>query len=383
MLRSVLGLPRSYWKVLDENMNLARYLELPLMSNTLAKNIDALFENPQPHLIETSNTLEVNITWSDAADAHYQPEPQEDGSYHLWLSGRSAKVRLSQYDHNIVLPGNIQRLVHPLSHEPDVQMERDTLALAASEISSWNQLALELVQTNKNVLEKLKEKLDTLSATKVTNPDSQVSGPPKHAVIPVQHATSPKGGRGNFATNGQPWDHDDKIRLPGWFEPRRHLPKKQIELEFKRDFDHRRKYSGIYAIWYQQEGKKRKKALRHKGNPSNPCAAKRCQLTVASDCNRTSLGSTSSNSSQSAGAPQPDDMCPTPSKSVTEESMATRKECQSRRSEKAISSGQPNRTASRAQFRYSDVGNMQFVGSNEAMDPHQQRSPSFLGHILN
>lgn len=99
MLRSVLGLSRSYWKVLNENTNLARYLELPLMSNTLAKNIDALFENPQPHLIETSNTLEVNITWSDVADADYQPEPQEDGSYHLWLSGRSAKVRLSQYDH--------------------------------------------------------------------------------------------------------------------------------------------------------------------------------------------------------------------------------------------------------------------------------------------
>ncbi|KAI3113535.1 hypothetical protein CBS147330_9855 [Penicillium roqueforti] len=237
MLRSVLGLSRSYWKVLNENTNLARYLELPLMSNTLAKNIDALFENPQPHLIETSNTLEVNITWSDVADADYQPEPQEDGSYHLWLSGRSAK-----------------RLVHPLSHEPDVQMERDTLALATSEISSWNQLALELVQTNKNVLEKLKEKLDTLSTTKITNPDSQVSGAPKHAVIPAQHATSPKGARRNFATNGQPWDHDDKSRLPGWFEPRRHLPKKQIELEFERDFDHRRKYSGIYAIC--DDGKK-------------------------------------------------------------------------------------------------------------------------------
>jgi uracil-DNA glycosylase len=32
------------------------------------------------------------------------------------------------------------------------------------------------------------------------------------------------------ATNGQVWDHYDKVRLPRWFEARRNLPKKQIEL---------------------------------------------------------------------------------------------------------------------------------------------------------
>jgi hypothetical protein len=155
MIRSVLGLSQSYRKVLDENMNLARHLEIPLLSNTLGKNINALYENPQPHLIETSNACEDNITWFDVADAVYQPEPQEDGSYHLWLPSRSAKVRISQYDHNILLPGNIQRLVHPLSHEPDVQMERDTLALAISEISSWNQLALECMPFETPLFSKL------------------------------------------------------------------------------------------------------------------------------------------------------------------------------------------------------------------------------------
>lgn len=102
------------------------------------------------------------------------------------------------------------------------------------------------------------------------------------------------------ATNGQPWDHDDRLRLPRWFEARRHLPKKQIELEFERDFDHRRKYSGIYAVWYQQNGNKRKRALRYKGKPSKSQAASHCQPTLASDCTQSSFCFTSSDGCPSA-----------------------------------------------------------------------------------
>jgi hypothetical protein len=142
-LRSILELSLSYRRVLDEDMHLARHPGLPLMSNTMAKNIDAIFKSPRPQLIEVVSACEDNITWSDVADANYNPVPQEDGSYHLWISSRKATVGLSEFDHNLLLPGVIQQLVHPLSYEPDVQMERDALSLATSEITAWNQIALE------------------------------------------------------------------------------------------------------------------------------------------------------------------------------------------------------------------------------------------------
>ncbi|KAJ5766724.1 uncharacterized protein N7511_004340 [Penicillium nucicola] len=283
-LRSILELSLSYSRVLDENMHLARHLGLPLMSNTIAKTIDSLFKSPRPQLIEVDSACKDNITWSEVADANYNPVPQEDGTYHLWISSRRATVGLSQFDHNILLPGIIQQLIHPLSYEPDVQMERDTLSLASSEINSWNQIALELVETNKNLLEKLKEKANSLS------------------------------------NNGKAWNPCHKILVPKWFEARKHLLKKQIELEFERDFGHRRKHSSIYAIWYQNKGKeknKRKKALRLQGKPSLPHDISHDQTTNTSDCNESSLSSFSNQESLLAVAFPPNDTYPTP-ESATE-----------------------------------------------------------------
>ncbi|KAJ5300097.1 hypothetical protein PENANT_c167G03145 [Penicillium antarcticum] len=295
-LCSILELSLSYRRVLDEDMHLARHLGLPLMSNTMAKNIDALFKSPQPQLIEVDGACEDNITWSDVAAANYNPVPQEDGTYHLWISSRRATVGLSQFDHNILLPGIIQQLVHPLSHEPDVQMERETLSLATSEITSWNQIALELVETSKYLLEKLKEKANSLSSQESMIPEVQVPDYPEHVVTESQNTSSSKGGTKNLANNGKAWDPYEKDIVPTWFEARKHLSKKQIELEFERDFGHRRKHSSIYAVWYQRKGKeksKRKKALRRQGKLSLPHDTSYYQTTKTSDCNESSFGSAS------------------------------------------------------------------------------------------
>ncbi|KAJ6027469.1 uncharacterized protein N7446_003938 [Penicillium canescens] len=319
-LRSILELSLSYIRVLDEDMHLARHLGLPLMSNTMAKNIDALFKSPRPQLIEAHSACEDNITWSEVADANYNPVPQEDGTYHLWISSRWATVGLSQFDHNILLPGIIQQLIHPLSHEPDVQMERETLSLATSEITSWNQIALELVETNKYLLEKLKEKANSLSSQESMIPEVQVPDCPEHVVAESQNTNSSKGGTKNLANNGKAWDPYDKDRVPKWFETRKHLPKKQIELEFERDFGHRRKHSSIYAVWYQKKGKeksKRKKALRRQGKPSIPHDISHYQTTRTSDCNESSLGSTSNPENLLAVVSPPNDTYPTP-ESATE-----------------------------------------------------------------
>ncbi|KAJ6019421.1 hypothetical protein N7522_001488 [Penicillium canescens] len=312
-LRSILELSLSYRRILDEDMHLARHLGLPLMSNTMAKNIDALFKSPQPQLIEVEGACEDNITWSDVADANYNPVPQEDGTYHLWISSRRATVGLSQFDHNILLPGIIQQLVHPLSHEPDVQMERETLSLATSEITSWNQIALE-------------------SSQESMIPEVQVPDYPEPVVTESQTASSSKGRTKNLTNNGKTWDPYHKDIVPKWFEARKHLPKKQIELEFERDFGHRRKHSSIYAVWYQKKGKeksKRKKALRRQGKPSFPHDTSHYQMTETSDCNESSFGSVSNPENLPALVSPPNDTCPTPESATEVVPMQT--EPQSRR----------------------------------------------------
>ncbi|OQD76779.1 hypothetical protein PENANT_c117G01551 [Penicillium antarcticum] len=336
-LRSILELSLSYRRVLDEDMHLARHLGLPLMSNTMAKNIDAIFKSPRPQLIEVVSACEDNITWSDVADANYNPVPQEDGSYHLWISSRKATVGLSEFDHNLLLSGVIQQLVHPLSYEPDVQMERDALFLATSEITAWNQIASELVETNKYLLEKLKEKANSLSSQESMNPEAQVPDCPEHVVAESQNTSSSKGGTKNFANNGKAWDPYAKDLVPKWFEARKHLPKKQIELEFERDFGHRRKHSSIYAVWYQKKGKeksKQKKALRRQGKPSLLHDTSYYQTTKTSDCNESSLGSTSNPENLLAVVSPPNDAYPTPESATEAVPMQT--EPQSRRPGNAL-----------------------------------------------
>jgi hypothetical protein len=139
------------------------------------------------------------------------------------------------------------------------------------------------------------------------------------------------------ANNGKAWDPYVKDLVPKWFEARKHLPKKQIELEFERDFGQRRKHSSIYAVWYQKKGKeksKRKKALRRQGKPSLLHDTSYYQTTKTSDCNESSLGSTSNPENLLAVVSPPNDAYPTPESATEAVPMQT--EPQSRRPGNAL-----------------------------------------------
>ena len=113
------------------------------MSDELAKGIHSMFKSPGPHILDPEKlACAGNISWMDVVrETDYQAEKQPDGSYIYDLCSQGISIRLSDYQHGLLLSGLPQQLVQPWSFEKDVRAERGALRLIAREISTWNQLA--------------------------------------------------------------------------------------------------------------------------------------------------------------------------------------------------------------------------------------------------
>jgi hypothetical protein len=144
-LQSILDQAQLYRDILCEGTSLARALGVPLMSDDLAKGIHSMFKSPGPHVSDPEKlACNGNISWLDVVrETNYQAEKQPDGSYIYYLRKQGIPIRLSGYQHGLLLSGLPQQLVQPWSFEKDVRAERDVLRLTAGEISTWNRLASE------------------------------------------------------------------------------------------------------------------------------------------------------------------------------------------------------------------------------------------------
>lgn len=145
MLSFVLEQSQSHLKALAGRESFARFLDVSLISDILAKRTEVIFEAPSPCVFRSDkDAAGANISWLDVVnEKNYQAEHQGNGIYHFHMRDKGVIVQLSTFQHNMILSGLPRQLVQPWSYEKDVQMELCSLALAAEMTSVMNQLASE------------------------------------------------------------------------------------------------------------------------------------------------------------------------------------------------------------------------------------------------
>lgn len=144
-LSLVLQHSRSHFKALAGRESFAGLLNVPLISDVLAKSIEVMFEAAKPCVVQLQNDeASANISWLDVVkERNYQAEYEGNGIYHFHMQDKGVIIRLSTFQHNMILSGLPRKLVQPWSYEKDVRTELNILALAAEMTSLLNELASE------------------------------------------------------------------------------------------------------------------------------------------------------------------------------------------------------------------------------------------------
>jgi hypothetical protein len=142
---SVLEQSQSYQSYLQGEKSLSQLFHVPLVCDTLAEKVMLLFSELRPRVLEVDHeACDKYIDWVDVVrDKMYESKRQDDGKYHCRLQNCKSWIEISEFDYNLLLSGLPQQLVHPFSHTSDVLAEIETMRLAATEIFSWNKMALE------------------------------------------------------------------------------------------------------------------------------------------------------------------------------------------------------------------------------------------------
>lgn len=141
---SILELSAAYQAVLGRGGSLARYLDVPLLSDFMEEKFSKLFSTRSPHLAEAENTQGNEIiSWIDVireVDLG-RVEHTDDGTYRCPIQG--LLVRISESDYTMIQSGILQKLINPWPDARDLQEELDTVELTITEVSEWNQYALQ------------------------------------------------------------------------------------------------------------------------------------------------------------------------------------------------------------------------------------------------
>jgi hypothetical protein len=143
-ISSFLELLRSYQVVLQSDKWIAQLFDLPLASDLHANKLSHLFSIPQPQIKECTATAAIPVQWADIARIPiYAPTRQEDGSYHLLLPDGKILVKLSKFDHDLMVTEIPRKVVDPKSYPCDMSAEIKATRLAKAQITLWKDLLLE------------------------------------------------------------------------------------------------------------------------------------------------------------------------------------------------------------------------------------------------
>ncbi|KAI9041940.1 uncharacterized protein KD926_006277 [Aspergillus affinis] len=245
---------RSLATVIEGDKSLARHFGVPLASDSMTGKIDPLFGKLQL-IRDDEGKVDNTICWLDIVLApSYKPARREDGYYYLQLDGRSGLIQVSESDHNFIESGLPQKLINPRSYPSDVQSEEETMRLVEGLLLNLNQLASQIIDLNNECREKISQRLEILRQfsggysqntqrvhDKSNHVDLQTTEPPEPA--------TPKGIRKRKLPST--WEPEELDRLPRWFGDHKHLTKKQVEAEFKKDFGRFRTFGAIMAAHYR------------------------------------------------------------------------------------------------------------------------------------
>lgn len=121
---------------------MVRLFEVPLVSDVQAEKLHHNFSTPQPNLLKASTARTNPVQWADIACLDlYDPVPQEDGSYHLHLPKDKIVVKLSKFDHDMLISTIPRKMIDPMSYASDVSAEIDVTRLAIAQLAPWRDLA--------------------------------------------------------------------------------------------------------------------------------------------------------------------------------------------------------------------------------------------------
>ncbi|KAL3484441.1 hypothetical protein BJX62DRAFT_243913 [Aspergillus germanicus] len=217
----------------------------------MAGKIDSLFGNIQL-VQDDQGEVDNDIRWLDIVLATtYTPKRREDGYYYLQLNGRKGLIRVAESDHNFIESGLPQKLINPRFYPSDVQSEEETMRLVEELLLNLNELASQIIDVNNDCRAKVNQRLGTLM--KLSQNTQQIDGKPKTAATPEPpEPTTHKGSRkGKSRSTMPPWKPQELDRLFQWFPDHKHLTKKQVETDFKKDFGSFRTFGAIVAAHYR------------------------------------------------------------------------------------------------------------------------------------
>lgn len=143
-LLSALEISKSYQKALQDGYSVARYMNMPLMSDILAEKISNLFSEVRPHILESEDKDCDNcISWIDVIREGPLQAEQHNEKYRFRLRNRREVFEMTQFDFNLVLSGLPRKLVHPETHTSDILAEINAIDLLSSEVRAWKSAAAE------------------------------------------------------------------------------------------------------------------------------------------------------------------------------------------------------------------------------------------------
>ncbi|OGE47664.1 hypothetical protein PENARI_c039G01478 [Penicillium arizonense] len=244
-LLSALANSKSYQKVLQGGHNLARFMNIPLMSDILAEKISYLFSEVCPHIRDSEDKDSENcISWVDVVREDPFEVEQHNEKYRFRLSDRQGVFEMTQFDYDFILSGLPRKLINPQTHTGDILAEISAIDLLTSEMKAWRGVAAEISETIDDTLHRLSERLIKLEDLDVPEflfqePLVAFPGANVESALPC----------------GRRWTAEEKDILPLWFESKAALPVKDIESQFEQDFGHRRSIGAIQAMLNRKKRK--------------------------------------------------------------------------------------------------------------------------------
>jgi hypothetical protein len=143
-LLSALGKYKTYQNALQDGHSVARYMNIPLMSDVLAEKISYLSSEVRPHILESGGEDCVNcISWVDVIREGPLRAEKHNEKYRFRVQNRREVFEMTQFDFNLILSGLPRKLVHPETHTSDILAEISAIDLLASEMRAWKSASAE------------------------------------------------------------------------------------------------------------------------------------------------------------------------------------------------------------------------------------------------
>ncbi|KAJ6009015.1 hypothetical protein N7522_004031 [Penicillium canescens] len=159
-LLSALSNSKSYQKCLQDGHSLARFMNIPLMSDILAEKVSYLFSDVRPHLRDSEDKDSDNcISWIDVVREDPCQVEQHNEKYRFRLPNRRGVFEMTQFDYDLILSGLPRKLINPQMHTGDILAEISAVDVVTSEMRAWRGVAAEISETIDDTLHRLSERL--------------------------------------------------------------------------------------------------------------------------------------------------------------------------------------------------------------------------------